>query len=72
MNIFHNLLPFLGGPGEAYVESSGPNVKKFAFLAIRGGGGGGEGGGGGLSGPKIIRPGPSCFPAIVSPISIYI
>ena len=40
----------------------GPNVKKFAFWAIRGG----------LGGPKIIGPGPSCFPGILSPISIYI
>ena len=29
-------------------------------------------GGGGLSGPSIIRLGPSCFPAILSPVSIYI
>ena len=40
--------------------------KKCAFWAIRGGGG--------LGGPQIIRLGPSCFPAILSPIalSIYI
>ena len=28
--------------------------------------------GGGTGGPSIIRPGPSCCPAILSPISIYI
>ena len=39
----------------------GQNVKKFAFLAIRG-----------LGVPSIIRLGISCFPAILSPISIYI
>ena len=27
---------------------------------------------GGLGGPSIIRLGPSCFPGILSPISIYI
>ena len=39
----------------------GHNVKTFAFLAIRGT----------LGGPSIIRLGPSCFPAILSPMSIY-
>ena len=27
---------------------------------------------GALSGPSLIRMGPSCFPAILSPVSIYI
>ena len=39
----------------------GPQCEKCAFWAIRGG----------LGGPYIIRLGPSCFPAILSPISIY-
>ena len=41
---------------------TGHNIQKFAFLAIRGA----------LGGPLIIGQGPSCFPAIPSPISIYI
>ena len=40
----------------------GHNIQKCAFLAIQGA----------LGGPYIIGPGPSCFPAILSPISIYI
>ena len=40
----------------------GHNIQKFAFLAI----------GGALGGSKIIGSVPSCYPAIPSPISIYI
>ena len=39
----------------------GHNVKTFVFLVIRGT----------LGGPSIIRLGPSCFPVILSPMSIY-
>ena len=41
------------------------NIQKCEFLAIRGALGH-------VGGPYIIGPGPSCFPAILSPISSYI
>ena len=41
----------------------GHNIQKCAFVLLFGGA---------LGGPYIIGPGPSCFPGILSPISIYI
>ena len=44
----------------------GPNVILLGILGYL------AGGGGGLGGPSIIRLSPSCLPAILLPISIYI
>ena len=43
----------------------GPNVILLGILGYLAGGGG-------LGGPSIIRLSPSCLPAILLPISIYI
>ena len=50
----------------------GPNVILLGILGYSAGGGGERGGGGGLAAPSIIRLSPSCLPAILLPMPIYL